>query len=199
MISSISGVILAGGASRRFGGIQKAKLLAGGTTIISRIISAIGELFPEIIIVTNTPGGFEDLQGCIVTRDHFLNACPLAGIHAAIRASSCSAVFVFAGDMPLIDRDIVKRQAEAFFESDYEILIPRRGDLTEPLHSVFRVSILHDLEKYLTEKHDRSVRDFIAGRHTGFFELEDTPATKRAFTNINSPSDFRKFRTDYYL
>lgn len=196
MKNSVSGAILAGGASRRFGGLPKANLLIDGKTIISRIIGTIGELFPEIIIVTNTPERFQGHQGCIVTGDHFLNAGPLAGIHAAIRASSCNAVFIFAGDMPLIDREIVRQQIEAFSESGYEIFMPKRGGLAEPLHSVFRVSILPDLEKYLAERHDRSVRDFIARRNTGYLELEDTPATKRAFTNINSPSDIQKIRAD---
>jgi hypothetical protein len=38
MIHNISGVILAGGASKRFNGLIKAKIVIDGRTIISRII-----------------------------------------------------------------------------------------------------------------------------------------------------------------
>lgn len=199
MIDNISGVILAGGAGRRFGGIQKARLQVGGKTIISRIIESIGELFPEIIIVTNSPSEFSDCPDCKITCDHFLMQGPLAGIHAALKASSCDAAFVFAGDMPLLDKQIVKRQLDAYIKSEYEIFIPRIGDLIEPLHSVFSRTILESLEKYLSEPRSRSIRDFITGRNTGYLELEDSPETKRAFVNINSPSDIKRVETDLYL
>jgi molybdopterin-guanine dinucleotide biosynthesis protein A len=55
MGNRISGVILAGGSNKRFGGITKANVVIDGETIISRIISTISDLFDEIIIVTNKP------------------------------------------------------------------------------------------------------------------------------------------------
>lgn len=199
MIKNISGVILAGGAGKRFGGIQKARLQIGGKTIISRIIETIGDLFSEIIIVTHTPSEFSDYPGCIITGDHFPGQGPLAGIHAAIKASSSGAVFVFAGDMPFLDSDIVRRQIDAFNNTDFEIFIPRVGGVMEPLHSVFRRTVLEDLEKFLSEPRGRSIRDFISGRNTGYLELEDSQETKRAFANINFPSDIKRIEADFYL
>lgn len=196
---NISGVILAGGAGRRFGGIQKARLQIGGKTIISRIIETIGELFPEIIIVTNTPSEFSDCSGCKITYDHFPGQGPLAGIHAALKTSSYDAVFVFAGDMPFLNSEIVQKQADAFIDNDFEIFIPRIGDVIEPLHSVFMRYIVEDLEKFLSEPRGRSIRDFITGRNTGYLELEDSPETKHAFANINSPSDIKRIEADFYL
>jgi molybdopterin-guanine dinucleotide biosynthesis protein A len=195
----ISGVILAGGAGRRFGGIQKARLQIGGKTIISRIIETIGDLFPEIIIVTNTPSEFSDCPFCKITGDHFAGQGPLAGIHAALKSSSFDAVFVFAGDMPLLDKKIVERQIDAYDKSDFEIFIPKMGVLIESLHSIFRKTILEDLEKFLSEHRDRSIRDFISAKNTGYLELEDSPETKRAFTNINSLSDITRIEADFYL
>ena len=61
MINNISGVILAGGANKRFNGIIKAKIIIDGNTIISRIIEIFSEIFDEIIIVTNTPEEFKDI------------------------------------------------------------------------------------------------------------------------------------------
>lgn len=192
-------MILAGGSGTRFGGIQKARLKIGGKTIISRIIETIGDLFPEIIIVTNTPSEFSDCSGCKITGDYFLEQGPLAGIHAALKTSSFDAVFVFAGDMPFLNKEIVRKQIDAFNGSDFEIFTPKIGDLVEPLHSVFRKSILDDLEIYLSEHHERSTRDFIAGKNTGYLKLEDSPETKRAFSNINSPSDIKRIKADFYL
>ena len=41
MVNNISGVILAGGASKRFNGINKTRILIDGKTIISRMIDTI--------------------------------------------------------------------------------------------------------------------------------------------------------------
>jgi molybdopterin-guanine dinucleotide biosynthesis protein A len=199
MENNISGVILAGGSGRRFGGINKAGLLIGGKTIISRIIDTIGALFPEIILVTNTREEFSNISGCKITSDQFPDKGPLAGIHAALMASSYDMIFVFAGDMPFLDKEIVKKQIDAFNKSDFEIFVPRTGDLIEPLHSVFRKTLLEDLGKSLSEPRLISVRDFIESKYAGYLDLEDSPEIKRAFTNINSPSDIKSIEADFYL
>ena len=100
MPNNISGVILAGGANKRFGGITKAKVVIDGLTIISRIIFVIEDLFSEIIIVTNRSEEFRDLISFKIVEDQYLNAGPLGGIHSALKSSSEDAIFVFAGDMP---------------------------------------------------------------------------------------------------
>ena len=67
MENRISGVILAGGDNKRFGGILKSNTIIGGETIISRITGTVRDLFNEIIIVTNTPAEFREciqVQNC---------------------------------------------------------------------------------------------------------------------------------------
>ena len=107
MANRISGVILAGGSSKRFGGTTKANVVINGETIISRIISTISDLFVEIIIVTNKPEEFQEFIQYKIVKDQYLKAGPLGGIHAALKASSEDAIFVFAGDMPFLDKEII--------------------------------------------------------------------------------------------
>jgi len=194
MEGGISGVILAGGASSRFGGITKSNIVVDGETIISRIIRTIDDLFSEIIIIANTPSVFSDLARFKLTGDHYLNAGPLGGIHSALKASENDAVFVFAGDMPFLNKEIIKDQIRQFRLTDYEILIPRIGRLTEPLHAIYRVSVLPHLERFLTEGKNRSVREFISEVNAGYMVLQDSEENKRAFTNINSLSDIEKIK-----
>ena len=42
---NISGVILAGGENKRFDGINKSNLIIGGSSIISRIVNIISDIF----------------------------------------------------------------------------------------------------------------------------------------------------------
>lgn len=189
MEGGISGVILAGGASRRFGGITKSNIVVDGEKIISRIINTINDLFSEIIIITNTPSEFQDLSRYRVASDHFQNAGPLAGIHSGLILSENDAIFVFAGDMPFLSKEIIEEQTRQFRLNESEVLIPRIGELIEPLHSIYRVSVLPRMERFLAEGKNRAVRDFLSGLHVDYFILQDSEENRRAFTNINTQRD----------
>jgi len=193
MTRMISGVVLAGGANKRFSGITKASLEIDGEKIISRIINTISGLFGEIIIVTNTPEEFLDFVDCRIIGDQYKNAGPLGGIHAALRFAASDAIFVFAGDMPFLDRKIIEEQIEEFNISQADILIPKAGKLIEPLHSIYKKTVLEDLERFLSEGGNRAVRDFISGKNADYFYVEETEASLKGFTNINLPSDLLKY------
>ena len=189
MECGISGVILAGGANKRFGGITKSNIIINGESIISRIIGNINDFFEEIIIVTNTPSEFPEFVNCKIAVDQYLKAGPLGGIHAALKSSKQDAIFVFAGDMPFLKKEIIAEQINQFRLMEYDILIPKIGRFIEPLHSIYRISVLSDLERFITREKKRSVRDFISEMNVGYMQIQESEENKRAFTNINYPSD----------
>jgi molybdopterin-guanine dinucleotide biosynthesis protein A len=192
MGNTISGVILAGGANKRFGGITKANIVIGGKTIISGIIGTIKDLFSEIIIVTNSPSEFREYIHYKIINDQYSKAGPLGGIHAALKSASGNAIFVFAGDMPFLNKQIITEQINEFEKCTCDILIPRVDQFIEPLHAIYRKSVLKDLEKYLSEGRSRAVRDFLMGVKVGYLQIPKTETSDLAFTNINSPSDITK-------
>jgi len=194
MVHNISAAILAGGVNRRFNGTTKANIVIDGKTIISRIIDTISEIFGEIIIVTNTPEEFKELNNYKIVSDQFINVGPLGGIHAALKASSNEALFVFAGDMPLLDKKYIIRQIDFYNKCKCDILVPRINEYIEPLHSIYNISLIKTLEEYLTGEHDYAVRDFFKRMSVSYLNLEDSEETKNAFTNINSPSDISNVR-----
>lgn len=194
MVHNISAAILAGGVNRRFNGTTKANIVIDGKTIISRIIDTISEIFGEIIIVTNTPEEFKELNNYKIVSDQFINVGPLGGIHAALKASSNEALFVFAGDMPLLDKKYIIRQIDFYNKCKCDILVPRINEYIEPLHSIYNISLIKTLEEYLTGEHDYAVRDFFKRMSVSYLHLEDSEETKNAFTNINSPSDISNVR-----
>lgn len=189
MGNGISGVILAGGASKRFGGIVKSNFVIGGKTIISRIICAIKDLFSEIIIVTNTPSEFQEFIQYKIIEDQYHKAGPLGGIHAALKSSSEDVIFVFAGDMPFLNKEIITEMINEFCKGDYEVLIPKVDQFIEPLHAIYRKSVLIDLDRFMSEGKTLAVRDFLMEVNVEYFQIPKTDASDSAFTNINSPSD----------
>ena len=189
MAGKISGVILAGGAGSRFNGRLKPKIVIDGESIISRIISVIRDLFDEIIIVTNNPEEFEEFNFCRIIQDEIPNAGPIGGIHAGMKSSSNKAIFVFAGDMPFLDKGIILNLIDVFGNSGADAVIPAIEEYIEPLHSVYSTSLTHNLEIYLKSDHSKAVRDFIKLLNVEYLQFDGTENNKRAFTNINNPSD----------
>lgn len=189
MIRNITGAILAGGASKRFNGRVKAKIVIDGKTIITRILETFGEIFDEVIIVTNTPGEFKQYSNCRITGDQILNKGPLGGIHSALKISENEDVFLVAGDMPLLEREIIVRQLDYYGDDNCDVLIPKIGHYIEPLHGIYRKTLLSTLEEYLKERNDYAIREFLKSVDTHYMHLGNSKKNRRAFTNINSPED----------
>jgi molybdopterin-guanine dinucleotide biosynthesis protein A len=189
MYNNISGVVLAGGANKRFGGITKSNMVLNGKTIIARITETLSEVFSELILVTNTPDEFAEYTQCRIISDVYREAGPLGGIHAALKAASGEAIFVFAGDMPYLNSKLIIQQTDLFQENESDALVPRIKQNIEPLHSVYSRKIISSLEEYLNCKHNVAVREFLRNIDVRYLKIEDSEESKKAFTNINSPSD----------
>jgi molybdopterin-guanine dinucleotide biosynthesis protein A len=189
MVEKISGVVLAGGTGSRFDGRMKPKIVIEGEAIISRILSTVKDIFEEIIIVTNSPEEFEDLTFCKIVRDEIQNAGPLGGIHAAMKASTGKSIFVFAGDMPFLDRHVIFRMIDAYRNSHADVLMPSVGEYIEPLHSIYNLSVTEHLDVYLKSGRSLAVRDYTGLLKVEYIQFEESETIKKAFTNINAPSD----------
>ena len=187
MGNNISGVILAGGSNKRFKGITKANIVINGKSIISRIIDTINDIFDEIIIVTNTPEEFQEFAQYKIVEDQHKGRGPLGGIHAALRASENESVFVFAGDMPYLDKGLINSQITYYSKIKCDALVPQVNQYIEPLHGIYNKAVLMVLEDYLSENHDYAVYRFIQRLNVMYLKIEESEEIKRAFTNINNP------------
>src|SRR5450631_2052532 len=105
-IAGVTGVILAGGASSRMGK-NKALMKIGEQTLIERVYAIMASLFPDVIIVTNTP----ELYAFIPSRtaaDLYPGSGSLAGLHAGLSAGSTERIFVAACDMPFLNPTLIR-------------------------------------------------------------------------------------------
>ena len=196
MKNRISGVILAGGLARRFGGTLKTKTIIGGTTVFERITGVITGIFDEIVIVTNNPEEFSLYPQYRITSDIFPGLGPVAGIHSGLLSCSGDAAFVFAGDMPFLDIKLISEMISDFESSSADIIVPQLGTNIEPLHAIYRKDLVNDLEEFIVKGKSRAIRDFIFMQKYSTFTVEDTPGNRKAFTNINSQLDLDNLNYD---
>jgi molybdopterin-guanine dinucleotide biosynthesis protein A len=170
------------------GGINKALISVGGTTIIDRTVKILRPLFSEIIVAgwpagSNPPGGTRSVD------DNYPGKGPLAGIEAAMKNSAMPLIFVFGGDMPYLSADLITLQIDKYADKPADVFVPRIGDLIEPLHSIIKCSAHSSLEAYLRSARKPAVRDWFRLVSASYLDLPGTDEYLRIFANINAPGD----------
>jgi molybdopterin-guanine dinucleotide biosynthesis protein A len=109
---SWTGVILAGGRSRRFGGVDKTRLPLGGRTLLQRALDALTPITDAQLVVGTAPR-----PGVPVIADRFPGAGPLGGILTALATIETSHALILAADLPFISgsllRDVQRAGADA--------------------------------------------------------------------------------------
>ncbi|MBU0629464.1 MAG: molybdenum cofactor guanylyltransferase [Candidatus Margulisbacteria bacterium] len=186
----MSAVILAGGQNSRMGGADKAFLKVGGERIIDRTVALLRELFDELIIVSNSPERyFKKFPEIKIVSDAIKEVGPIGGLQAGLSASSNEAVFVCACDMPALSAEAITQQRAKFEEKQPDCLIARYENRLEPLHSIYRRSLLPVIGQ-LIEAGQFSIRD-LAGRcrKKSYFDLKREE--KISLLNLNTPEDLK--------
>src|SRR3989338_6179724 len=98
MVERLTGVILAGGVSRRMGQ-EKAFLPWGDVTLLEHIIDTLRPAVDEIIVAVSDAQQF-DLRNVRVVEDLIPGAHALGGLYTGLRAAAYPRCFVCACDMP---------------------------------------------------------------------------------------------------
>jgi molybdenum cofactor guanylyltransferase len=189
----VSGVILAGGKSRRMGGSPKALLPFGGRPLIEHIAETLRSVLPGCLVVTNTPELYRFL-GLPMVGDVFPEGGSLGGIYSGLRAASGDAALCVACDMPFLSAPLVAYLAGRAAEAD--VVIPDAGGELQTLHAVYGKSCLPAMERRLQAGQLRIV---------GFFDdvrvvrvpadtIERFVDPHIAFMNLNTPEDLARAR-----
>ena len=135
----ITGAVLAGGTSSRFG---KEKALAdfGSRTMISHVIAVLQQLADEIVVSVG-PGrrhSYADLLGndVLIVEDKRKGEGPIRGLVTALEASQGEYVLVSPCDTPLLRKDVCEMIASMGVGKDGAV--PRVRGYLEPLHAIYR-------------------------------------------------------------
>jgi molybdopterin-guanine dinucleotide biosynthesis protein A len=98
---SFASIVLAGGAARRLGGVDKPAIRVGGVPMIERVLAAAAP-FGRILIV----GASDAVTGVATIRESPPGGGPVAAIGAAVDAVGsqlADVVAILGGDLPLLD------------------------------------------------------------------------------------------------
>jgi len=183
----ITGIILAGGKNLRMGK-NKAFIEVNGQRLIDRTKNLFVELFDEVLLVTNSPRDYLDLNLRLVA-DLWPGKGALGGIYTGLFHASHSHAFVAACDMPLLNKALISRLAA--LSPGYDIVIPKTEDGFQPLHAVYSQKCLPFMENLLRENNLKIIDFFprVRKREVPTEEILPLDPQLISFLNINTPED----------
>ena len=198
-IPPCSGIILAGGLSSRFGGRNKALIEWKGRPLLAHIRQAFGDLFQEIILVTNAPGAFAAWDMTLVT-DLFAERSSLTGIHAELFYANHPLAFVTACDTPLLQPALIRMLLDAA-RDDIDVVIPKTEKGLEPLCAVYSQRCLEPITHRLRQGDYRIRSCFRKARvrHVPEPQLRRCDPDLRSFYNINTSEDLAHVRQQFQI
>jgi molybdopterin-guanine dinucleotide biosynthesis protein A len=157
----LSAFILAGGKSTRMGA-DKAFVRLGGRTLLDRVQVLARSLTSDVRIIGD-PAKFAAFAP--VVQDVFRECGPLAGIHAALRASSRELNLILAVDVPFVSLPLLQYLIErARNSATATVTVTQAGGGWQPLCAVYRREFADAAEQALR-----------AGRHKIDALFEATP------------------------
>lgn len=186
-----SAFVLAGGRSSRMG-TDKASLQFDGRTLLARALDLLHALTPEVRIV-GSAAKFAP-HGRRVVEDIYPGRGPLAGIHAALSASTTELNLILAVDLPFVSESLLRFIVEQARAADAVVTVPRIAGGYQPLCAVYRRAFAPVAQAAL-EAGKNKIDALFADTTTRILE---EPELRRfafgaaMFDNLNTPEDLRR-------
>jgi molybdopterin-guanine dinucleotide biosynthesis protein A len=192
-MAHVSGVVLAGGKSRRMGGSPKALLPFDDRPLIQHIVEHVTAVLPDCLLVTNSPEVFGFLARPMVA-DVFPEGGSLGGIYSGLAAAPGDAALCVACDMPFLAPALLRYLAGRAAEAD--VVIPEAAGELQTLHAVYGKACLPAMERRLRAGQLKVTGFFDEVRvlRVGEDEIARVADPTRAFMNLNTPDDLARAR-----
>ena len=151
MMDRVTGAVMAGGESRRFGA-DKALASWNGRTLVENAVEILGELFPSLLVLVKEPEAFAFLKGANlrVAKDLIRETHPLGGIASALSYARTEHVFVCACDMPFLRGELISALWEACH--GYDACVPVWQGRFQPLCGIYSQKCLGVMERMMKDE-----------------------------------------------
>jgi molybdenum cofactor guanylyltransferase len=158
---AVSGIVLAGGRSRRFGSDKLAARIGGGT-LLDRSIAALASVAIDLVLVVapgdaRVPGPAS--RPLRVVADPEAHGGPLVGLLTGLEAVEQPLVIVVGGDMPTLRPDVLRLLVRTLGSQPTigGVVLRSRGELA-PLPAAVRTGAATDVTRRLVGDGERRLR-----------------------------------------
>jgi molybdopterin-guanine dinucleotide biosynthesis protein A len=200
MYKDITGIVLCGGKSSRFGE-DKARIKLGDKELIEVVSNLMLSLFPKVFLSTNESDKYKFL-GLPLVKDIHHEKGPLAGIHASLQYSETEKNFFIPVDMPLLNAEVISSLIN--YETERQVVIFNNKGRDFPLCGVYKKSLFERIDQHFKHHvHDDiktknwylSMQHFLSLIEVEVIKAELLPFYKEEyFLNINSQQDYESIK-----
>jgi len=136
MIDEMTGVVLAGGRSSRFGA-NKALADWKGAPLVQAVVNSLLEVLPRVLVVTKNAAELAFLRSgrVRVIEDLCADGHPMGGLFTALQGLDTGHAFVAACDMPFVRPELISALWQS--RADYDAVIPVWREKRQPLCGVY--------------------------------------------------------------
>lgn len=170
-----------------------------GQTLLERAVARLAGLIGRVLVVTSQKGrrhleesGLEFTQEISLITDLYPGKGSLGGIYSGLAVSPAFHNLVVACDMPFLNRHLLAYMVRQAPESD--VVIPRLGDVLEPLHAIYSRNCLGPMKALLEDDHLKIIDLFpkVAVRYIEEGEIAPLDPQRLSFFNVNTAADFQR-------
>lgn len=194
-VSGITGVILAGGQSRRMGGGDKCLLRLGDRSLLDLVVGRLRPQVDGIVLSVNGDPGRFAMVGLPAAPDPVPGyAGPLAGILGGLvwsreHATGAEWLLSVAADTPFFPEDLAACLVARAKEEGAQIAVAASGRRLHPVFGLWHHSLERDLREALLRRGVRRMHDWLQEhRWTQVEFAQQGPVDP--FFNINTPQDY---------
>ena len=192
----ISCIVLAGGRGFRLGH-SKPQVIVGEKNLFQRVLYGISFITGDIIVVTSGRESFPWLTGYSkhkVVTDIYPGSGPLGGIFTGLTVSKSLYNLVVACDMPFLNQALLSYMIAC--AAGFDLVIPRLGDMVEPLHAVYSKGCSASMEHLLKQGNLNvsSLFSLVRVRYVEADEIDRFDPEHLSFFNVNTKADLETAR-----
>jgi molybdopterin-guanine dinucleotide biosynthesis protein A len=178
-------LLLAGGESRRMGGV-KSLLPVQDTTLLEWLAERLAPGFEELRVAARDASQLPPGLRSRLVADLRPGAGPLGGIEAGLAVARHATLVAVACDMPYVTPELTQRLVGA--AEGHDAAVPRLGGLAEPACAAYRRSAAAPISAALAAG-NRKAADALSRLEVAWLDGEDPSL----FTNLNTPAEYHAF------
>jgi len=191
----VSGLVLAGGSSRRMGRDKALLDLGDGRPLLLRVVQALSGLCDDLLVVTDRPDRYArlELPARLVT-DARPGLGPLGGLEAGLWEARHDFALVVGCDLPFLHRGLLRYMLS--LERDYQALVPWWEGRWHPLHAVYARSCLGQIGALLDagQRQALALLERVRVRRLSEHEIAAIDPRGLSLFNVNRPEELARAR-----
>jgi len=191
----VTGILLAGGKSRRMGE-DKRHLVVGEQTLLERGLRVLQSIFCEVLVVIAQDSPPLSIDARVV-RDLVPDCGSLGGLYTGLTQATTPYIFVVACDMPFLNQTVIAQFTNRRATAD--IVIAKLDDRLHPMHALYSKRCLPALEQMIRAR-QLKIQEIVSQsslrvRYITEADLLTIDPSGHSFYNVNTMADLEAARS----